>query len=66
MREGSYGEHPRATFMREAERAGALKRARARAASYAEAAAAALDALRPSEYADALRSIPSFILERET
>jgi octaprenyl-diphosphate synthase len=66
MREGSYGEHPRANFMREAERAGALKRARARAASYAEAAAAALDALRPSEYADALRSIPSFILERET
>jgi octaprenyl-diphosphate synthase len=66
MREGSYDEHPRATFLREAERAGALERARARAASYAEAAAASLDALRPSEYADALRSIPSFILERET
>src|SRR5256714_828258 len=62
MREGSYREHPRADFMREAERAGALERARARAASYAEAAAAALDALGPSEYADALRSIPSFIL----
>src|ERR1051325_16381 len=66
MREGSYNEHTRAAFMREAERAGALERARARAASYAEAAAASLDALRPSEYADALRSIPSFILERET
>ena len=66
MREGNYREHPRAAFMREAERAGALERARARATSYAEAAAASLDALRPSEYADALRSIPSFILERET
>jgi octaprenyl-diphosphate synthase len=66
MREGSYGEHSRAAFMREAERVGALERARARAASYAQAAAASLDALRPSEYADALRSIPSFILERET
>jgi octaprenyl-diphosphate synthase len=66
MREGSYREHARAAFRRDAERAGALERARARAASYAEAAAAALDALRPSEHADALRSIPSFILERET
>jgi octaprenyl-diphosphate synthase len=66
MREGSYGEHPRANFMREAERVGALERARRRASSYAEAAAASLDALRPSQYADALRSIPSFILERET
>jgi len=65
MREGNYREHARATFMREAEKVGALERARASAASYATAAAAALDALRPSVYTDALRSIPSFILERE-
>jgi octaprenyl-diphosphate synthase len=66
MREGSYGEFSRAGFVRAAERGGALARARARAATYAEAAASALDALGPSEYSDALRSIPSYILERET
>jgi octaprenyl-diphosphate synthase len=66
MREGSYGEFSRAGFMRAAERGGALECARARAATYAEAAASALDALGPSEYSDALRSIPSYILERET
>lgn len=65
MREGSYGEFPRSHFLREAEKAGVLVRARERAASYAEAAARSLDGLKPSGYADALRSIPSFILERE-
>jgi len=58
MREGSYGEFPRAHFLREAEKAGALVRARERAASYAGAAASSLDGLKPSRYADALRSIP--------
>ena len=48
-----------------AEKSGALRRARARANEYAEAARSALDALKPSKYSDALRSIPSFILERE-
>jgi octaprenyl-diphosphate synthase len=66
MRDGGYRSHARASFMREAERVGALERARSLASSYAGAAASALDALRPSEYTDALRSIPSFILERET
>ena len=66
MREGSYGEFPRAEFMRAAEKAGALERARARAAAYAGAAAASLDAVKPSVYAEALGSIPSYILERET
>ena len=66
MREGSYGEFPRAEFMRAAEKAGALERARARAATYAEAAAASLGAIKSSVYADALGSIPSYILERET
>ncbi|HEV3469927.1 MAG TPA: polyprenyl synthetase family protein [Pyrinomonadaceae bacterium] len=66
MRDGSYVGHPRPTFLRAAEQTGALRRARARANEYADAAVAALGALRPSEFADALRSIPSYILERET
>src|SRR5256714_5888852 len=66
MREGGYREFPRELFLREAARAGALERARARAAAYAGAAAASLDAVKPSVYAEALGSIPSYILERET
>src|SRR5919107_971973 len=38
MREGSYGEFAREAFVRAAEKGGALKRSRARAASYAAAA----------------------------
>ncbi len=66
MREGGYDAAPRAAFQRAAERCGALERARARAAGFAEAASRSLDALKPSDYKDALRSIPTFILERET
>ena len=66
MREGSYGEFTREAFVRAAEKAGALERARARAASYAEAAVKALDEIGPSKYTDGLRSIPAYILERET
>ncbi|HLM57356.1 MAG TPA: polyprenyl synthetase family protein [Pyrinomonadaceae bacterium] len=66
MREGSYGEFTRDFFLRAADRTGALERARVRAQEYALSAVRALDALRPSEYADALRSIPSYILERES
>jgi len=66
MREGAYGEHARQTLLRAAERTGALKRARARADHFADAAAGALSALRPSAYTDALRSIPTYVLERET
>jgi octaprenyl-diphosphate synthase len=66
MREGSYGEFTRDFFLRAADRTGALERARVRAQEYAISAVRALDALRPSEYADALRSIPAYILERES
>jgi octaprenyl-diphosphate synthase len=65
MREGGYGEFPRELFLREAERAGALERARARAAAYAESASRALERVKPSEYTDALRSITTYILRRE-
>ena len=65
MREGAYGEVTREALVRAAEKAGALERARACAASYAGAAVAALEAVAPSKYADGLRSIPAYILERE-
>jgi octaprenyl-diphosphate synthase len=65
MREGSYEDVSRQTLLHAAEKSGALGRAREHAASYAMAAASALDALKPSKYVDALRSIPSFILDRE-
>jgi octaprenyl-diphosphate synthase len=66
MREGSYGEFAREAFVRAAEKAGALERARRSAASYAEAAVKALEEVGPSKYTDGLRSIPAYILERET
>jgi len=66
MREGNYHEFTRDFFLRAADRTGAVERARARAQQYASAAARSLDALKPSAYADALRAIPSYILERES
>jgi octaprenyl-diphosphate synthase len=65
MREGSYQAVSRSTLLRAVERTGALERARERAYDYAEAARRALDALPASEYADALRSIPTYIIERD-
>jgi len=66
MREGSYEESPRANLLSATQQAGALERARARAAEFAGLAISALDSLPSSKYADALRSIPTFILERES
>ncbi len=63
--EGAFGEVSREALVRAAEKTGALERARACAASYAGAAVAALEAVAPSKYADGLRSIPAYILERE-
>ena len=46
-------------------RTDALERARARADEFAEAARDCLDALPQSEYADSLRSIPTYVLDRD-
>ncbi|HYK20526.1 MAG TPA: polyprenyl synthetase family protein [Pyrinomonadaceae bacterium] len=46
-------------------RTGALEKARARADEYAEEARAALDALPDSDYCDSLRSLPTYILNRD-
>ncbi len=66
MREGSYDESPRANLLSAAQQTGALGRARARAAEFAGLAISALEVLPSSKYTDALRSIPTFILERES
>ncbi len=65
MRTGNYTSILRPALIAAAEKSGALARARARAIEYAEAARTALDVLPASPYRDALRSIPTYILERE-
>jgi octaprenyl-diphosphate synthase len=65
MRTGAYETASRAALIERAERTGALKRAQARAREFAEAARTALDHLPASQYRDALRSIPTYILERD-
>ena len=65
LREGRYDGIPREALLDAARQTGALQSARARAAQFADAARAALDSLPPSKYRDALREIPTFILERE-
>src|SRR5918911_1362445 len=65
MREGAYGEFTREALVRAAEKSGALERARAAAAAYAEAAVKALEEIEPAKYNECLRFIPSYILERE-
>jgi octaprenyl-diphosphate synthase len=65
MREGSYRKAARESLLARVERTGALERARERASQYAEAARDALSALPASNYADALHSIPSYIIERD-
>jgi octaprenyl-diphosphate synthase len=65
MREGSYQKATRESLLERVERTGALDRARERASHYAEAARDSLNGLPSSKYADALHSIPSYIIERD-
>ena len=65
IREGAYGEFTRDALIRAAEKSGALERTRAAASSYTAAAAESLAEIAPSKFADGLRSIPTYILERE-
>ncbi len=66
MRRGNYDEVSRESLLQVADESGALHRARARAVSFAEAACEVLSALKASAYREALRALPTFILERET
>lgn len=63
--EGSYSTVPRATLLAAFRKSGALDKARAKANQYAEAARDCLDCLPESAYCDSLRSIPSYVLERD-
>jgi octaprenyl-diphosphate synthase len=63
--DGCYRTITREELVEKVELTGALDRARARAAYYAEAARDALSKLPASKYSDALNSIPSYIIERD-
>lgn len=65
IKDGNYENVSRAELLEAVDRVGGLDRARARADEFAEAARAALNDLPDSEYCDALRSIPTYVLERE-
>ena len=64
--EGSYTTVERRELIEAVARTGALKRARERACEYASAARDCLEVLPESEYVDCLRSIPTYVLERES
>lgn len=66
MREGRYEEITRVRLVEAAEASGALAEARDRARESAEAARDALDVLPDSKYREALRALPTFILERDS
>ena len=63
--DGNYDRVTRAELHAAVERVEGLDSARARADSFAEAARSALEVLPDSEYCDALRAIPTYVLERE-
>lgn len=65
IHEGGYNSVPRSALIAAVERTGALDQARARADEYASAARDLLDELPDSVYCDSLRSIPSYVLERD-
>lgn len=65
IRERNYSTVSRSDLLGAVERVGGLEQARARADGFAEAARASLNVLPDSEYCEALRSIPTYVLERE-
>ena len=65
IRDGNYSTVSRSDLFQAVERVGGLDQARARADGFAEAARASLEVLPDSEYCDALKSIPTYVLERE-
>jgi octaprenyl-diphosphate synthase len=63
--DGSYANVARRELIEAVERTGSLDRARDLADQYANAARDCLDVLPDSEYVECLRSIPTYVLERE-
>lgn len=66
MRDGNYQNVTREELLEAVESTGAMARARQRAFAFADEARLALDSLPDSKYCDALRSIPTYIIERES
>ena len=64
--EGSYNTVPRRQLIDAVERTGAAKRAKTRADEYAAAARDCLNDLPESVYVECLRSIPTYVLERDS
>jgi octaprenyl-diphosphate synthase len=65
LREGTYSTVSQGELRDALDSTGALDRARARADEYAENACTALKDLPDSDYCDSLRSLPSYILNRD-
>lgn len=65
MRDRGYETVAREDLLSAVNRSGGLERARERADELAEAARAAIDNLPDSEYLDALRAIPTYVLDRD-
>jgi octaprenyl-diphosphate synthase len=65
LEEGRYESVTRAQLLEAVDRVGSIDRARERADEYASAARAALDGLADGKYADSLRSIPTYVLDRD-
>lgn len=63
--DADYSRVSRASLIAAVERSGALTLARERAFEYADAARASLDGLNGSPHAEALRAIPTYIVERD-
>lgn len=65
LREGKYGSVKPQDLLEAMLRSGALEQARSRANEYAEDACAALEILPESEYSESLKSLPTYILDRD-
>ena len=65
LREGKYSSVGQQDLIDVMVRSGALEKARARADEFAEDARAALEILPDSEYSDSLKSLPTYILDRD-
>jgi octaprenyl-diphosphate synthase len=66
MREGNYQQVTRSELLDAVESTGAMEKARRSAFEFAREARNSLDRLPDSDYRDALRSIPTYIIERES
>lgn len=65
VREGNYNSVARGRLIEAVERTGSVKKARERADEFATAARDCLNVLPDSPYVDSLRSIPTYVLDRQ-